>query len=226
MSSYFLYILALADENYYVGISRDVYKRYYEHKNRRGAHFTRIHHPIGLICSRELPTWSKEQAEEEETKVTLLLMALFDVEHVRGGAYYQANIQDVKKAMGDSLYKGLVEKSKQADDSMLLRNYPEIKYGLEILKMHIDFPMNVMSYHVWPTKGYFEKVTDKRNSVNHKIKSILDEYWDIFEPGKFDETRFKEMVNRSIDEIGYIDITIGNKFGETQNFFLTEKYDI
>lgn len=225
MTSYFLYILALEDENYYVGISRDVYKRYYEHKNKKGAHFTRIHNPIGLICLRELPTWSKEMAELEETKVTLIMMALFGVDHVRGGDYYQANLNDVKRVMGDSLYESLIEKSKQVDDNMLLKKYPEIKYGLEILKMHIDFPINVMSYRVWPTRDYYEKVVKKRGMDTEKSQEIIHEYAMIFEDGKFDIRLFKEMVNRVIDEVGFMDITITNKNGEKNNFFLTKKFE-
>lgn len=225
MSSYFLYILALEDENYYVGISRDVYKRYYEHKDRKGAHFTRLHHPIGLICSRELPTWCKEQAEEEETKITLLMMTLFGIEHVRGGDYYQANIHDVRKAMGESLYNGLVEKRKKADDDTLLKNYPEIKYGFEILKMHIEFPINVMSYHIWPTRDYFEKAVDKRGQETKKSQEIIREYASIFDDGNFDINRFKEMVNRVIESVGFINISISDQKGETHNYFLTKRFD-
>ena len=68
MGAYFLYILALEDDNYYVGISRDVYKRYNEHVNHKGAHFTRIYPPIGLICSENLLHGVKQRRKQKKLK--------------------------------------------------------------------------------------------------------------------------------------------------------------
>lgn len=219
MSPYYLYILALENNNYYVGITQDVNKRYEEHTSGRGAHFTRMYHPIGLICCRELPYGNKKQAEVEETKVTLLMMALFGIEHVRGGDYYQANIYDVKRAMGETLYSGLLENAKTANRDMLLKNYPEIKYGLEILKMHIDYPINIMSYRNWPTREYFDSLSAIRTEHKEEIAKIVSDYSCIFKADSFDEKIFKEMVNRLIDCCGYADVSMQMSDGKVNKFF-------
>lgn len=229
MGAYFLYILALEEDNYYVGISRDVYKRYNEHVNHKGAHFTRIYPPIGLICSRELTTWSKTEAEAEETKMTLLMMTLYGVEHVRGGDYYQANIDDVKSNMGDSLYKKIMLDYEKSDKNKILNKYPEIRYGLDLLDRRINYPINISSYHLWPTKNYYDKAIKNREIKNERVSKIVDEQMKVFLDHSIDFDKrinaFKEMVNKAIEIQGYIEFKMTDDDGEDRFYFIDKKMD-
>lgn len=229
MGAYFLYILALEDEKYYVGISRDVYSRYKEHESRKGAHFTKIHHPIGLICSRELNTWHKDEAEEEETNMTLLMMTAFGIENVRGGDYYQANIYDVKNCMGDDLYNSINQKHKYADTEKLFKQYPEIKYGLDLLSNKIDFPVNISSYHLWPTKNYYDKAISKISKNSETVDLMVAYFMELIldsETSLEEKTRYiKEMVNSAVKEQGFLYLTISDENGEEHNYYIDKIID-
>jgi len=217
MGNYYVYILALENEKYYVGISRDVYKRYYEHVNRKGAHFTRIHHPVGLVCMRELNCWSKELAEQEETKMTLFMMTLFGVENVRGGDYFQADFKDVKMALGDSLYNAICKKFDSVDRAQELKRYPEIQMGLELIKNRIGIPINLTTYHMWPTKSFYDKAMIKKEEQKAKVhamtKICLDKMSDEAISQKERERLFKELVSSVIDEIGEFRMTVEDEDG-------------
>lgn len=227
MSSYYLYILALEDDYYYVGISRDVYKRYNEHISRKGAHFTRIHHPRGIVCSRELSTWSKEEAEEEETKITLIMMRCFGVERVRGGDYYQASIDDVKKSMGEKLYTAVCNDHKTADKDLLLKKYPEINYGLLLIeKKYRRIPINISTYQLWPTKSYYEKAIERMESLSDEIcKTIEDGMNMLMDDSLLLENRidaFKNMVNQMVDKRGFCEMTMTDANGNEQYYYIDE----
>ena len=229
MGAYYLYILALENEKYYVGISRDVYSRYKEHESRKGAHFTRIYHPIGLICSRELSTWHKVEAEKEETKMTLLMMTAYGIENVRGGDYYQANIYDVKNCMGDDLYESIKKKYESVDKEKLFNNYPEIKYGLDLLSKRIEFPVNISSYHIWPSKNYYDKAISKIKKNSENVDLMVSYFMELIIDNEISLEKkteyFKEMVNSAVKEQGYINLTFTDEDGVEHKYFIDKTMD-
>ncbi len=50
---YFLYILLYADETLYTGITTDVQRRFKEHQQKKGGHYTRAHGVSKILYSEE-----------------------------------------------------------------------------------------------------------------------------------------------------------------------------
>ena len=67
--TYFVYILACADQSLYVGCTNNLAKRLREHNHgQRGAHYTKIRRPVRLVYSEQFSTISKARAREAEIK--------------------------------------------------------------------------------------------------------------------------------------------------------------
>ena len=78
----FVYVLRLSEGKYYVGKTENVEKRFLEHKQGKGAAWTRRYHPIEILESvPNLPFC--------ENQKTLEYMARYGVENVRGAEYCQ-----------------------------------------------------------------------------------------------------------------------------------------
>ena len=222
MDNYCLYILALEDEKYYVGITRDVNKRYEEHVNGNGAQYTRINHPIGLVCMRQLNSWSLVQAEQEETRMTEVMMTLHGIENVRGGDYCQVSLDDLKRALGKETYSLLENEHRNLDKDQILSKYPEIKYGIELIKQDIKHPINIASYSTWPTRLYYEKAIEKKRILDEKLDKILKETMAI----ALDESRplderleiFKSNLNKAFHEMGEFSVTLRSDEGPSVSF--------
>jgi len=193
MGNYFVYILALEDNKYYVGISKDVYQRYHQHLDQKGAFFTWLNHPKGLICSRQLKTWMKSEAETEEDKMTLLMMEAFGVENVRGGKYCQVRMRDLINAMGDELYSSITESHKYVNLEDLFKPYPEIKYGLDLLKYKVEIPININTYRMWPNNVSYKKDIEKWKHKYEEMRKLVDRFMNLL----LDETiptEWKEAI--------------------------------
>ena len=65
---WFVYILLCEDGSYYTGYSNDVNKRFLDHKNGKGGHYTRSHKPIKLIYTEQLQTQSEALRRERQIK--------------------------------------------------------------------------------------------------------------------------------------------------------------
>jgi putative endonuclease len=60
----FVYIVRCADDTLYTGWSVDVVRRVKAHNAGRGARYTRLHGPVELVYTEELPTRSAAMKRE------------------------------------------------------------------------------------------------------------------------------------------------------------------
>lgn len=65
---YFLYILECADGSLYTGITTDVHRRFSEHKNKKGANYTRARRPLRVAYTEECADRSSALKREAEIK--------------------------------------------------------------------------------------------------------------------------------------------------------------
>lgn len=86
---YHLYVLELEDGFYYVGMSRNVEKRFRSHSIGKGANWTKLHKPIRIIESRETKYTSMAPASKLEDQLTLEMAKKYGYHKVRGGGYCQ-----------------------------------------------------------------------------------------------------------------------------------------
>lgn len=63
-----VYILLCEDKSLYTGISNNLEKRFLDHQNGKGGHYTRSHKVVRLIYSEKLPTHSAALKREIEIK--------------------------------------------------------------------------------------------------------------------------------------------------------------
>lgn len=86
-----IYILRLTDGKYYVGKTNDVQKRYWEHKNGKGAEWTRRYAPV---CVQAI---IRDASPFDEDRYVKEYMSKFGVESVRGGSYSQMVLNSAQK---------------------------------------------------------------------------------------------------------------------------------
>ena len=65
---YFVYILLCADGSYYTGYSNDPAQRFGEHLSGRGARYTRMHRPTGIVYLQGHKTRRDAMARERKIK--------------------------------------------------------------------------------------------------------------------------------------------------------------
>lgn len=76
-----IYILSLEDNKYYVGISNNLENRIENHFGCIGSEWTKLYHPIDVVSVFETDN------RLDEDKYTLMYMAQYGVENVRGGSF-------------------------------------------------------------------------------------------------------------------------------------------
>ena len=97
-----LYVLQLENGKYYVGKSKDIIKRFEEHKSGSGSAWTGKYKPIKIVEVRDL----KDHHDENNT--TKDYMKKYGIKNVRGGSYTQVTLPDdvetllQKEMMGNS----------------------------------------------------------------------------------------------------------------------------
>jgi len=64
---WFVYILLCSDKSFYTGVSNNPQKRFLDHKNGKGGHYTRSHKPVKLIFQEQHS--SKKQALKRERQI-------------------------------------------------------------------------------------------------------------------------------------------------------------
>lgn len=64
---YFVYILQCDDGSLYTGITTDVTRRFAEHKNGKGGHYTASHHAQKILYTEKRGT--KSEALKREAKI-------------------------------------------------------------------------------------------------------------------------------------------------------------
>ena len=65
---YYLYILECSDGSLYTGITTDVARRFKEHKNKTGGHYTRAKRPVRVVYTEPHPDRSSALKREAEVK--------------------------------------------------------------------------------------------------------------------------------------------------------------
>ena len=65
---WFVYVLLCQDNSFYTGASNNLQKRFIDHKNGKGGHYTKSHKPVKLIYSEQFPTHSQALKRESEIK--------------------------------------------------------------------------------------------------------------------------------------------------------------
>lgn len=87
----YIYILELSNSNYYIGKTKNVAKRFIEHKEGNGASWTKLHGGCKLIELREAT------GIFDEDMITLEYMNIYGIDHVRGGAYVTIVLPEEQK---------------------------------------------------------------------------------------------------------------------------------
>lgn len=83
---WFLYVLKLEQDKWYVGISTNIERRFKQHqKGFAGAGWTRLYKPSKIHYQEDLGICSDEQAQTYEGKVTRRYMKEYGDNNVRGG---------------------------------------------------------------------------------------------------------------------------------------------
>lgn len=84
-----LYVLRLTNDKYYIGIShKNIFERFSQHKQGKGAEWTKIYKPIDIIES------FRTNNIFEEDKYTKMYMNKFGIENVRGGSYSNIKLKE------------------------------------------------------------------------------------------------------------------------------------
>ena len=67
-SKFFVYLIECDDESIYTGITTDVQRRFNEHKNGKGGHYTSSRQVIKVLYTEQFKTRSEAQKREFEIK--------------------------------------------------------------------------------------------------------------------------------------------------------------
>jgi putative endonuclease len=65
---WFIYILLCSDSSLYTGATNNLDKRFLDHKNGKGGHYTRAHKPLQMIHTEQFATKSEALKREWEIK--------------------------------------------------------------------------------------------------------------------------------------------------------------
>jgi len=89
-----LYVLKLYQNRYYIGLTRNLEKRFNEHLQGKGAEWTRIYKPI------DIKTWQKGDFNGfDEDCQTKKFMYDYGINYVRGGTYSNVILLDSQITM-------------------------------------------------------------------------------------------------------------------------------
>ncbi|MDP1706929.1 MAG: GIY-YIG nuclease family protein [bacterium] len=66
--SYIVYILQCADKSLYTGITTDLQRRFKEHKDKIGGHYTKAHPVKKILYTEEFPNRSTALKRESQIK--------------------------------------------------------------------------------------------------------------------------------------------------------------
>jgi predicted GIY-YIG superfamily endonuclease len=82
-----LYVLALADNCFYVGLTGDVAHRTQQHFGGDGTEWTKLHPPLRVLHTIGTGTRHGSAAEQMEDDITVTLMLRYGIDKVRGGHF-------------------------------------------------------------------------------------------------------------------------------------------
>ena len=90
----YVYVLALEDDKYYVGTSKDLHSRLYQHFNGSGARWTKLHKPIYVY---EVTLGGRN----EERIKTLEIMRKHGWENTRGAVWSVCDMKNPPKELSN-----------------------------------------------------------------------------------------------------------------------------
>jgi len=135
----YLYALQLENDCYYIGQTRDLDKRFNQHKKGIGAIWTSIHKPIKMIEFWSIGEYTQDSAMQFENEMTIKYMDTYGIQNVRGGDFCITN---------DENHLGLVKSKTQITgeivvsrgDQIVKKKYASIKLKLEkIIQENISY---------------------------------------------------------------------------------------
>lgn len=91
---WYIYVLELEDNHWYVGITVDLSHRFTSHFTGVGAKWTMLHKPLRVYDIKELGYISDTDAAEKESYATYLYVAKYGIQNVRGGFFCQTKLTD------------------------------------------------------------------------------------------------------------------------------------
>ena len=65
---YYLYFLLCDDNSIYTGVTNNIERRFLEHKNKKGGHYTSSHQAVKIIYKEEYPTQKEALRRERQIK--------------------------------------------------------------------------------------------------------------------------------------------------------------
>jgi predicted GIY-YIG superfamily endonuclease len=89
----FIYVLKLHNNKKYVGKTKDINRRLFQHLNNEGSEWTKLHKPIIPLSV----TIRQETSIHDENNITKALMYKFGIDNVRGGAYVNVKLSREEK---------------------------------------------------------------------------------------------------------------------------------
>lgn len=81
MNTEYIYVLELNGGHYYIGKTKDIARRFNEHKSQKGCSWTKQH------CDYKIIEIYENNSLFDEDKYTLEYMNMMGIENVRGGSY-------------------------------------------------------------------------------------------------------------------------------------------
>lgn len=120
---WYLYVIKCEHGYHYVGVTKDVKKRYQQHSSGNGADITKFHKPIKITQVFIIGDMSYVEAEKYENAFTLSMMAKYG-DRWRGGRYCQGckssavkrnlkQIEDKYKKPLDCIYSDFERKKRK-----------------------------------------------------------------------------------------------------------------
>ena len=106
--------MLLEHDRFYVGITKDVQKRYSEHywgKAGAGAGFTKKYRPIEILEIYPTPFTDKMLAQEIENNKTIELLKKYGIDRVRGGEFCECDTKYLIRMMPQNLVDEITEVS-------------------------------------------------------------------------------------------------------------------
>ena len=94
-----IYILKLKDNNYYVGKTKDVNKRFQEHISGNGSSWTKKYKPCEILKIINNASIFEEDKQVKE------MMSIYGIDKVRGGSYTKIDLTKEEKEFLDNLNK-------------------------------------------------------------------------------------------------------------------------
>jgi len=92
-----IYVLKLKKGKYYVGLTRNDFQRLNQHKEGKGAAWTKKYPPVSI------ESVTPNLKESDENRITIEMMKKHGIENVRGGEWYHVKLSPKKIKEAKSL---------------------------------------------------------------------------------------------------------------------------